>query len=343
VQRPTLYEQVRREQAKALVAVLPHVLAGNLANLAVALFAASDVLEAPVAAGWAAVLLLTLLARIPLFLSRRVAADPERALGLHAIGAGGTGCAWALLFLLVPPLPDFPGGTWLAFQVAGLSAGATILDVASWRVVAAFTVPLLSGFALHLVLRVGDGGALALAGLVLVYGAMLLHTARLAERRFVRLARLSAERPRMLEHMLEERRAAEERRAKIETECARLREMVEALPLPLALFAPDGSGPRLANAAFERLITRGGVYLLARAMSLAREAAADARTRERVELEQEEVLLQARAGEAGVLVWGLPVPVAGGAANGNGVGEAAHAPFGALMSGPGPPHDPPPG
>lgn len=288
-----LYERVRCEQMRALAANLPLALGGNFANLAVALVLTRGVLP-PAAAGWAAALLLTLLARLPLY--RRPcepAHDPERRLRLHILGALATGTVWGGLFFLLPPLSALPRGDWLAFQVAGLSAGAALLDAPDRRVAA--------GFALHLALIDGSFGARLLSGLVALYAGLLLASGRIYERRFVRLARLSAERQRLLEERLEERRRMQAERAGLEAECALLRGMAEALPSPFALFSPDGTGPRFANAAFRGLLEgREGARLFARASALARRAAAEGAA--------EDALaggppLRARRLAPGVLVW----------------------------------------
>lgn len=297
-----LYERVRCEQVRALAANLPLAVGGNLANLAVALVLIHGVLPPALAAGWAAALLLTLLARLSLY--RRPcepAHDPERRLRLHILGALATGTVWGGLFFLLPPLSALPRGDWLAFQVAGLSAGAALLDAPDRRVAAGFALPLLAGFALHLALIDGSFGARLLSGLVALYAGLLLASGRIYERRFVRLARLSAERRRLLEERLEERRRMQAERAGLEAECALLRGMAEALPSPFALFSPDGTGPRFANAAFRGLLEgREGARLFARASALARRAAAEGAA--------EDALaggppLRARRLAPGVLVW----------------------------------------
>lgn len=298
--RPSLYERIRREQVKALAAAFPSAALGNLANLAVALVAVHGVLPAGTAAAWGATLVLTLLVRIPIHRrSREPAGDPERLLRLQALGALSTGTAWGALFALLPPMSGFPAGHWLAFQVAGLSAGGALLDAADRRVAAAYALPLLAGFALHLALVEGSLGARLLAGLVVIYAGLLLVTGRAFERRFVRLARLSAERSRLLVETLERRRREEARRAGLEAECARLRAMLDGLPLPLALFSPDGTGPKVANAAFHALLGAGGALFFARASALARRAAAEGTARDA----PGQPALQARRLPEGVLVW----------------------------------------
>lgn len=216
-------------------------LLGNLANAAVAVLLLYGVLSDGLLAGWAAVLLATLIGRLLLgrVAMRLAAAEPSRALRLRAAGSFATGCCWGALALLVPPFGSFATGHHLVALFAGITAGAAALNATHRLTVLAFVVPVLAAVAFRFASDLQPAGV-ALGGLVVLYAFLLYGAAYSFERTFVDAHRLRIDRERLireLQHRANELEAASRRSQLAE---ARLQALADHAPVGIVRFDAMG-------------------------------------------------------------------------------------------------------
>lgn len=224
----------------ALGAVRPQ-LVGNLANLVVALLLVGDAVPTAVLLGWAVALLATLVLRLALLVvgRRRAAEDPARVLRLLAAGSLFSGLVWAALALLVPPFEQFAGGPYLVALYAGITAGAGALNATHRPTLVAFLAPVLGGVAWRFASALHPAG-LAVAGLVVLYGLLLMGVARRFERTFVDAHLLRLERENLLgelDRRAKELEATSERWRLAEARC---RALADHAPVGIVRFDPRG-------------------------------------------------------------------------------------------------------
>jgi diguanylate cyclase (GGDEF)-like protein len=228
-------------RCRLALARLRSQLVGNLANAAVAVLLLTGVLPGRLLAGWATILLATLIVRLLLgrVAVRRAAADPARALRLGAAGSFATGCCWAALALLAPPFGSFATGHHLVALFAGISAGAAALNATHRPTVLAFLVPLLAAVAFRYASALDPPG-LALAGLVVLYGFLLAGAARSFERSFVDAHRLRLDRERLIGELRQQAARLEAASRRSQLAEARLQALADHAPVGIVRFDPEG-------------------------------------------------------------------------------------------------------
>ncbi|GBD43143.1 putative signaling protein [bacterium HR40] len=228
-------------RCRLALAALPWQMLGNFGNLAVAVLLLRDVLPASVLALWAGASLATLAIRAMAapVLGARAPSNPRQVLRLLACGSALTGSCWGLLAFLVPPFESFPTGPALVAVFAGITAGATALNAGYLAAVAAYVLPILAGGLWRFASSFEPPG-LALAGLIVLYGALLLGAARRFEQVLIDSHMMRLERERFateLDRRARELEAAWRQSALLE---ARFRALVDHAPVAVVQFDPEG-------------------------------------------------------------------------------------------------------
>ena len=173
---------IRAEQVKSLYAGIPTSLAANIL-IAIVLSAVQwRVVDSSAIIGWLAVLALVMVVRGLLFIAHRrpTEADDDFWLRAFRISVAATGLTWGLASFLLFPANDIPHQVFLAFALAGMTAGA-ITTLTIDRVSAlAFTLPALSALIVHLFVENNDI-SIAMGVMVLFF---LLLTSVVAQRTY---------------------------------------------------------------------------------------------------------------------------------------------------------------
>jgi diguanylate cyclase (GGDEF)-like protein/PAS domain S-box-containing protein len=138
---------MRAEQMRLLYTETPGAIAANVGIAAILAMMQWRVLDASPVIGWLALMALVLGARaLLLFAHRRAApgdADFDVWLRRYRISVAVTGVVWGLASFLLFPANDVPHQAFLAFALAGITAGAVILLSIDLIAALAFTVPAL--------------------------------------------------------------------------------------------------------------------------------------------------------------------------------------------------------
>lgn len=159
-------ERIRHEQLKLLFAGLPSSLLATLVLLALAVSLTADG-NAVVAC--ASIVVVSLL-RLVLWRAYGRYSERENISwsGLFFIGCVAAGAAWGATTIILFPPGDIAGQAFLAFLIAGVSAGAVAALAADRRAVIGFVLPCIVPLAVCLYLEAGRYGA-TMAAMVVVY------------------------------------------------------------------------------------------------------------------------------------------------------------------------------
>ena len=191
---PIVAEQVRLLYESALGSILTSaVLAAILVVLQ------SEVIGPNPVVAWAALFVATLVGRLLLLLSYRRALrragsilENTQWLARFRVGVVLAGLVWGLAGILLFPSLDLAHQTFLAFTLAGLSAGATATLAADHLAATAFLLAALAPLAIRL-LSEGQRIPLAMGMMVILYFGLLVANARrfcrdIIERKMAELA-----------------------------------------------------------------------------------------------------------------------------------------------------------
>ena len=172
-------EQVRLLYESALGSILTSAVLA-----AILIFLQSDVIGLNPVVAWATLFLATLCGRLLLLLSYRRALrragrslDNTRWLMLFRVGVVLAGLVWGLASILLFPSGDLAHQTFLAFTLAGLSAGATATLAVDHLGATAFLLGVLAPLAVQL-LGEGQRIPLAMGVMVILYFGLLVTNAR---------------------------------------------------------------------------------------------------------------------------------------------------------------------
>ncbi len=172
-------EQVRLLYESALGSILTSAVLA-----AILIFLQSDVIGLNPVVAWATLFLATLCGRLLLLLSYRRALrragrslDNTRWFMLFRVGVVLAGLVWGLASILLFPRGDLAHQTFLAFTLAGLSAGATATLAVDHLGATAFLLGVLAPLAVQL-LGEGQRIPLAMGVMVILYFGLLVTNAR---------------------------------------------------------------------------------------------------------------------------------------------------------------------
>jgi len=172
-------EQVRLLYESALGSILTSAVLA-----AILIFLQSDVIGLNPVVAWATLFLATLCGRLLLLLSYRRALrragrslDNTRWFMLFRVGVVLAGLVWGLASILLFPRGDLAHQTFLAFTLAGLSAGATATLAVDYLGATAFLLGVLAPLAVQL-LGEGQRIPLAMGVMVILYFGLLVTNAR---------------------------------------------------------------------------------------------------------------------------------------------------------------------
>ncbi len=172
-------EQVRLLYESALGSILTSAVLA-----AILIFLQSDVIGLNPVVAWATLFLATLCGRLLLLLSYRRALrragrslDNTRWFMLFRVGVVLAGLVWGLASILLFPSGDLAHQTFLAFTLAGLSAGATATLAVDYLGATAFLLGVLAPLAVQL-LGEGQRIPLAMGVMVILYFGLLVTNAR---------------------------------------------------------------------------------------------------------------------------------------------------------------------
>ena len=172
-------EQVRLLDESALGSILTSAVLA-----AILIFLQSDVIGPNPVVAWAALFVATLCGRLLLLLSYRRALrragrslDNTRWLMFFRVGVVLAGLVWGLASILLFPSGDLAHQTFLAFTLAGLSAGATATLAVDHLGATAFLLGVLAPLAVQL-LGEGQRIPLAMGVMVILYFGLLVANAR---------------------------------------------------------------------------------------------------------------------------------------------------------------------
>ncbi|POZ53837.1 diguanylate cyclase [Methylovulum psychrotolerans] len=171
---------LRSQQVPILYASIPVSLLGNALIALILAGIQSQVLAASALLIWLTVLGVALAFRWLLLLRYRKASQPEPDLWLRRFRLSmlATGVAWGLASILTFPVNTLPHQAFLAFAIAGLTAGANTTLSVDRQSLLAFTLPTLIGLITRL-LTAGTTMHIAMAAMVMLY---LLFTDMIARR-----------------------------------------------------------------------------------------------------------------------------------------------------------------
>lgn len=145
-------DALRAEKIQSLYASFPISLAANMIIALILVGVQWGTIATTAILGWLALLIFVLTARTLLFVAyRRIQGDADNNwLPSFRAGIAATGVVWGLASFLLYPVNDVPHQTFLAFALAGMTAGAITtlsIDLVS---VLAFTLPALTALILRL-------------------------------------------------------------------------------------------------------------------------------------------------------------------------------------------------
>jgi diguanylate cyclase (GGDEF)-like protein len=110
--------------------------------------------------------------------------DPRLVMRMLTIAALISGLSWCPIPLLFADVSTSRTGPLIVFITAGITAGAIIQNVASWRIALAFGAPVMITTILRM-LQSGDGTGYVAAANVLFFTGMMFRAALMAERNFI--------------------------------------------------------------------------------------------------------------------------------------------------------------
>jgi diguanylate cyclase (GGDEF)-like protein/PAS domain S-box-containing protein len=187
---------IRTEQMRLLYTETPAAIAANVGIAAILAMMQWRVLDASPVIGWLAFMALVLVARaLLLFAHRRAAhsgADFDVWLQRFRVSVAATGVGWGLASFLLFPANDVPHQAFLAFALAGITAGAVILLSIDLVAALAFTVPALVPLIVRLFSE-GDELSQAMGMMVTLFLAFIGMSARRTYRGFRETMRLRFE------------------------------------------------------------------------------------------------------------------------------------------------------
>jgi len=178
---------IRAEQMRLLYTETPAAIVANIGIAAILAMMQWRVLDAAPVIGWLAFMALVLGGRALLLLAQRRAApgaaDFDVWLQRFRVSVVATGVGWGLASLLLFPTHDVPHQAFLAFALAGVTAGAVILLSIDLASALAFTVPALVPLIVRMFAE-GDDLALAMGTMVTLFLAFVGMSARRTYRGF---------------------------------------------------------------------------------------------------------------------------------------------------------------
>ena len=142
----------RAEQVESLYAGIPTSQTANLLISVILVGAQWRVVDSTAAISWLVLLVIVMGIRILLFVAHRRSTETDNNFWLQSfrLSVATSGVTWGLASFLLFPANDIPHQAFLAFALAGMTAGA-ISSLAIDRVsVLTFTLPALSALIVHL-------------------------------------------------------------------------------------------------------------------------------------------------------------------------------------------------
>jgi len=178
---------IRAEQMRLLYTETPAAIAANIGIAAILATMQWRVLDASPVIGWLALMALVLGVRALLLFAHRRSAPGDTDFDLwlqrFRVSVAATGVVWGLASFLLFPAHDVPHQAFLAFALAGITAGAVILLSIDLVAALAFTVPALVPLIVRLFAE-GDELSLAMGAMVTLFLAFVGISARRTYRAF---------------------------------------------------------------------------------------------------------------------------------------------------------------
>jgi hypothetical protein len=172
---------MRTEQMRALYAGIPGAIATNTGIAVILATMQWRVHDSSAVIGWLAAMALVLGTRALLFAAYRRTAPGGADVGIWLLcfraSVAATGTVWGVAGVLLFPANDVPHQAFLAFALAGVTAGAVILLAIDLITVLAFAVPALLPMTVRLFVE-GDEIAVAMGAMATLFLVFISITAQ---------------------------------------------------------------------------------------------------------------------------------------------------------------------